>query len=265
MVVKLGHAPCYSSVVDAFSKTNAKQRPSLGSGEEWMIEMVGLNQRSRVLSIPLCLESWSQLKDLQTFLILSLSSIMSEFRDLWVSPNLSVFQIGVQNCCRWLLTQGSKMCMRINCSVLVLDIAWDWHWELVCHNCMQVLLYFPDVCLMEDGSQPSTIANPNSHKHDIASSSPPSLKSNHPWPIRNLKDFQELKSSHTHQVRYFQHSAWWLIWLWVKIITPMVQQVNFVAVWLVIDLIRSEDHHSHPPTSELRGCMMVPTYSRIRF
>ncbi len=105
------------------------------------------------------------------------------------------------------------MCMRINCSVLVLDIAWDWHWELVCHNCMQVLLYFPDVCLMEDGSQPSTIANPNSHKHDIASSSAPSLKSNHPWPIRNLKDFQVLlKSFDTHQVRYFQHSAWWLIW-----------------------------------------------------
>jgi hypothetical protein len=157
------------------------------------------------------------------------------------------------------------MCMRINCSVLVLDIAWDWHWELVCHNCMQVLLYFPDVCLMEDGSQPSTIANPNSHKHDIASSSPPSLKSNHPWPIRNLKDFQVLlKSSHTHQVRYFQRYAWWLIWyewrsslpwsnrwtLWlhdwrliwlgVKIITPILQQVNFVS-------------------------MMVPTYSRIRF
>jgi hypothetical protein len=53
--------------------------------------------------------------------------------------------------------------------------------------------------------------------------------------------------------------------IWVKIITPMVQQVNFVAAWLAIDLIRSEDHHSHPPTSELCGCMMVPTYSRIRF
>ncbi len=149
------------------------------------------------------------------------------------------------------------MCMRINCSNLVLDIARDWHWELVCHNCMQVLLYFPDVCLMEDGSQPSTIANPNSHKHGIASSSPPSLKSNHPWPIRNLKDFQVLlKSSHTATrwgisnillgdwFDYEWRSSlpgsnrwtlwlydWWLIWLGVKIITPILQQVNFVGVW----------------------------------
>jgi hypothetical protein len=76
VVVKLGHAQCYSRVVDAFSKMNAKQRSSLGSGEECVIEMVGLNQRSRVLSIFLCLESWSQFKDLQIFLILSLSSII---------------------------------------------------------------------------------------------------------------------------------------------------------------------------------------------
>ncbi len=35
VVVKLGHALCYSRAVDVFSKLNAKQRPSLGSGEEY--------------------------------------------------------------------------------------------------------------------------------------------------------------------------------------------------------------------------------------
>jgi hypothetical protein len=85
---------------------------------------------------------------------------------------------------------------------------------------------------MEDGREPSTIANPNSHKHDIASSSPPSLKSNHPWPIKESERFSSTPQK-----------------------LPYPPGEVFPTFCLVIDLIMSEDHHSHGPTGELCGCM----------
>jgi hypothetical protein len=64
----------------------------------------------------------------------------------------------------------------------------------------------------EDRSQLSTIANPNSRKHDIASASPPSHKSKPPTAHKE-------------------------------------------SLCLVIDLIMSEDSHSHAPTGELCGAV----------
>jgi hypothetical protein len=92
---------------------------------------------------PVCLQSWSQFREVQRFLIPCM---------VWIERSVGIsiplcLSIGTQDCCRWSLTQGLQMCMRIDSHVVffVLDIAQDWQQELSCHNCMQVLLYFPDV------------------------------------------------------------------------------------------------------------------------
>jgi hypothetical protein len=79
-------------------------------------------------------------------------------------------------------------------------------------------------------SQPSTIANPNSHKHDIILSSLPQEQ-----PPMAHKESERFSSTQKK--------------------LPDLPDKVFPTFCLVIDLIMSEDHHSHGPTGELCGCM----------
>jgi hypothetical protein len=93
----------------------------------------------------------------------------------------------------------------------------------------------------EDRSQLSTIVNPNSHKHDIGSSSPPSHKSKPPTAHKESQRFRSTPQ---------------------KLPYPPSEE-EFPTLCLLIDVIMSEDSHSHGPTGELCGCMRVSTYPQI--
>jgi hypothetical protein len=132
---------------------------------------------------PVCLQSWPQFRDLQRFLIPCM---------VWIERSVGIsiplcLSIGTQDCCRWSLTQGLQMCMRIDSSVFCIG-----HCPGLTTGIVMPQLHASAALLSrcEDRSQLSTIANPNSHKRNIASSSPPSYKSKPPTAHKESQRFR---------------------------------------------------------------------------